>query len=77
MPLYEFECPKCGRRDEVVREMDERNNEVLCTCGAQMKRVLSQPLIGKESFQFQLKDSKGQVVATGRGGSKKGRWYRP
>lgn len=59
-------------------EMDSRDSPQECPkCGGKMKRQLSSPVLGKASYQFRLYDSKKQTVATGRGGSKKGRWFRP
>ena len=77
MPLYQFKCPECGWETDVMRSIPERDNPLFCPCMVQMERQYTAQVIGKPSFQFQLKDSRGQVIAGGKGGSKKGRWYRP
>ena len=43
MPIYEYECVKCGEKFELRRSIDERDAEAKCPkCGAsQAKRVLS------------------------------------
>lgn len=78
MPLYPFKCPKCKHEQDLFREIDQRDDPVQCEkCGAPMCRTFAATKVGKESYQFRLFDSKGGTVATGRGGAKKGRWYRP
>lgn len=79
MPLYQFQCPKCGHEQDELREIVERDFIAVCKkCASPSRRVLSsQQVFGKPSFQYRLYDSKGKTVVTGRGGSKKGRWYRP
>jgi putative FmdB family regulatory protein len=43
MPLYEYECPECGRKLEMRRSMTEADQEVRCPeCRKGiLKRVLS------------------------------------
>ncbi len=43
MPIYEYECPNCGRRFELRRGVRDSDNEVICPkCGSrQPRRVLS------------------------------------
>ncbi|HIE17090.1 MAG TPA: zinc ribbon domain-containing protein [Dehalococcoidia bacterium] len=43
MPIYEFECVKCGWRFEARRRIDDSDSEVKCPkCGAENpKRVFS------------------------------------
>lgn len=36
--IYEFQCPKCGAKQEVVRMMSEASDPVMCDCGVPMKR---------------------------------------
>ena len=38
MPVYSFQCPKCGITDECVRTMKNANKKCMCTCGARMNR---------------------------------------
>lgn len=50
MPLYEYECPKCGRFEEFrpVTEMSVR-----CSCGKPAKKLISLPsmVIGIDGFE--------------------------
>jgi putative FmdB family regulatory protein len=80
MPLYQFQCPKCGHEQDELLEIAERDTHVVpCEkCASPCRRVqTSQQVSGKPSYQFRMYDSKGRTVVTGRGGDKKGRWYRP
>jgi len=39
MPIYEFVCPKCGNKIEIITD----KAEVKCQCGKMMKKVVSAP----------------------------------
>ena len=43
MPLYEYECPKCGKRIEVLQKMGEDGAGLTCPeCGAGgLKKLMS------------------------------------
>ena len=43
MPIYEYECPKCGERFELRSSMSDSDNEIKCPkCGTKRpKRILS------------------------------------
>jgi len=47
MPLYEYECAKCGHRAEVIQRVGDGPIGPCSECGEEMKRLLSAP-----SFQF-------------------------
>ena len=47
MPLYEYECVKCGFRVEVIQRVGDGPIGACTECGGEMKRLLSAP-----SFQF-------------------------
>ena len=39
MPIYEYECPKCGEHFELRRSMDDSNQELKCPrCKAENPR---------------------------------------
>ena len=38
MPLYSFQCPECGDKEESVRTMENADKACMCTCGAKMNR---------------------------------------
>lgn len=41
MPLYEYECIKCGKVATLLRPIKYRNDSSICQCGAKTKRTLS------------------------------------
>lgn len=43
MPRYDYRCPDCGTTEEWTFSLDElgRLCEVVCACGAVMRRVFS------------------------------------
>lgn len=43
MPLYEYECSKCGTRNELLRGSDEKDDPATCEkCGSKdCKKVFS------------------------------------
>lgn len=46
MPIYEYECRKCGSRDEAYRPVVNRNMTMLCPVGCgEMQRVYSVPVV--------------------------------
>ena len=47
MPLYEYECDKCGHRAEVIQRVGAPPIGSCEKCGGEMKRLLSAP-----AFQF-------------------------
>jgi len=41
MPSYEYECIKCGKVTTFLRPIKNRNDSLICQCGAGTKRILS------------------------------------
>lgn len=41
MPIYEYLCPRCGHKFEVLTTMDKRDEAVCEKCGAEVSRVYS------------------------------------
>ena len=43
MPLYEYECPKCGKRIEILQKLGEDGSSLKCgECGAVgLRKLLS------------------------------------
>ena len=64
MPIYEYECPKCG----VVDAMQKITEEPLKTCPVPKCRRKVRKLMS--STQFQLKGSGWYVTDYGKGGQK-------
>ena len=44
MPLYEYQCPQCGRF-ELIRKFSDPPLEVCPTCGGEVHKLLSAPAI--------------------------------
>ena len=44
MPLYEYQCPKCGRF-ELIQKFSDKPLEKCPTCGAEVQKLLSAPAI--------------------------------
>jgi putative FmdB family regulatory protein len=40
MPIYEFVCPNCGEKIEIISSPSEK---VICKCGCEMKKLISAP----------------------------------
>ena len=38
MPRYSFKCPKCDRREDVIRHMENADKVCICKCGVHMNR---------------------------------------
>jgi len=40
MPIFEFVCPNCGEKIEILSTPTEH---VICKCGHEMKKIVSAP----------------------------------
>lgn len=45
LPLYEYECEKCGERFEIIQKVDAKSTHKCPKCPGQGKRLLSAPAI--------------------------------
>jgi putative FmdB family regulatory protein len=61
MPIYEYDCPKCGRFD-VLQKMSAAPLKTHETCGSKVKKALS-------AGSFVMKGSGGRAPACGSAGS--------
>ena len=41
MPIYEYECDKCGEKIEVVQYVNEPPLEKCKSCGGKLKKLIS------------------------------------
>ena len=78
MPLYEYQCPKCGRF-ELIRKFSDPPLEACPTCGSAIHKLLSAPAIqfkgtGWYITDYARKDGKSGTGASGegKGGESKG-----
>jgi putative FmdB family regulatory protein len=45
MPLYEYECERCGKRLEVIQKFSDEPLTVCGECGGPVHRLLSSPAV--------------------------------
>ena len=45
MPLYEYQCQKCGERVEIIQRVSDKPYSHCPKCGGDMKKLISAPAI--------------------------------
>jgi len=66
LPLYEYECKKCGRRMEKIRKFSDPPLTICENCGGKLERLLSSPAIRFKGSGFYVNDyAKKSSVASG------------
>jgi len=45
MPLYEYECTKCGKRTELLQRFDDEPLAECPECGGPVRKLLSAPAV--------------------------------
>ncbi len=72
MPLYEYQCPKCGRF-EIIQKFSDAPLTTCPTCGAEVHKLLSAPAIQFKGTGWYITDyarkSKGGESKAGEPGS--------
>ena len=73
MPLYEYQCPKCGRF-EVIRKFSDPPLEACPTCGSAIQKLMSAPAIQFKGTGWYITDyaRKDGKSGTGASGESKG-----
>lgn len=56
MPLYEYQCTKCGERTEIIQKMSDPPYSRCAKCGGDMKKLLSSPAIQFKGSGFYKTD---------------------
>ena len=56
MPLYEYECTKCGERLEILQKISDPPYSRCPKCGGQMRKLLSAPAIQFKGSGFYKTD---------------------
>ncbi|HEY6101495.1 MAG TPA: FmdB family zinc ribbon protein [Anaeromyxobacter sp.] len=71
MPIYEYECPKCGRFD-VLQKMSAPALTKHDVCGSRVKKLMSASAFAFKGSGFYITDYNGRNKAaiTGKGDSK-------
>jgi putative FmdB family regulatory protein len=76
MPIYEYECPKCGRFD-ALQKMSAPALKTHDVCGSKVRKVMSASSFAFKGSGFYITDYNGRNSAaiTGKGdkGEKKGK----
>jgi putative FmdB family regulatory protein len=67
MPIYEYECPKCGRFD-VIQKMSSPALETHDVCGSKVQKLISASAFAFKGSGFYITDYNGRNSAaiTGR-----------
>jgi putative FmdB family regulatory protein len=68
MPIYEYECPKCGRFD-ALQKMSAPALKTHDVCGSKVRKVMSASAFAFKGSGFYITDYKGRNPAaiTGKG----------
>ncbi len=59
MPIYEYECPKCGRFD-VLQKMSAKPLEKHDVCGSKVRKLMSAGSFSFKGSGFYITDYKGR-----------------
>lgn len=51
MPIYPYECPSCGRRQDQFARIDDRDANAPACCGQPMARQLAAPMVAAMSVR--------------------------
>ena len=82
MPIYEYECPKCGRFD-VLQKMSSPAPELHDACGSKVKKLMSASAFSFKGSGFYITDyrkdsyKKDSKKDSGNSGSAKGTDSKP
>jgi putative FmdB family regulatory protein len=68
MPIYEYECPKCGRFD-ALQKMSAPSIRTHDVCGSKVRKVMSASAFAFKGSGFYITDYKGRndAAITGKG----------
>ncbi len=56
MPLYEYACPKCGERIEIIQKLSDPPYTHCPKCGGEMRKLISSPAIQFKGSGFYKTD---------------------
>ena len=75
MPLYEYECEKCGKHSERIEKVDGPHLKKCPSCGGRVERLVSPPAIQFKGSGWYVTDyarsSRGGEKADGGGAAEK------
>ena len=71
MPLYEYECEKCGHRFEKIQKFSDKMVKKCPECGGQVEQMISAPAVQFKGSGWYVTDyAKKSHVPASDGGSK-------
>jgi putative FmdB family regulatory protein len=56
MPLYEYQCQKCGERVEAIQKLSDPPYTICPHCGGELKKLISSPAIQFKGSGFYITD---------------------
>lgn len=56
MPLYEYQCGKCGVKEEVIQRFSDPLQTVCTHCGGEVRKLISSPAIKFKGSGFYITD---------------------
>ncbi|HEY8131413.1 MAG TPA: FmdB family zinc ribbon protein [Thermoanaerobaculia bacterium] len=56
MPLYEYQCAKCGERVEIIQKVSDPPYTHCPKCGGEMRKLISSPAIQFKGSGFYKTD---------------------
>ena len=56
MPLYEYQCTKCGERLEIIQKISDPLYSHCPKCGSEMRKLISSPAIQFKGSGFYKTD---------------------
>ncbi len=71
MPLYEYECQKCGRRTEKIEPVSGPHLRKCPHCGGKVERAITAPAIQFKGSGWYVTDYAGKSAAKDGGGKEK------
>jgi putative FmdB family regulatory protein len=69
MPIYEYQCQRCGQRSEHMQRVADPPLTVCESCGGELKRLISAPAVQFKGSGWYVTDYAGKK---GGGGGRKG-----
>jgi putative FmdB family regulatory protein len=71
MPLYEYECKKCGHRFEKIQKFSDKMVKKCPECGGQVEQMISAPAVQFKGSGWYVTDyAKKSAAPTSDGGGK-------
>ena len=69
MPLYEYECKKCGHRFEKIQKFSDRMVKKCPECGGQVEQMISAPAVQFKGTGWYVTDYAKKGSSAGSSGS--------